>query len=110
LTEQRPDLAFVTLPAEFLRPTLLHLRDRAGFTHLVLLTAVDWLEESRFQLTYLLSNRTQACDIGLRVMIDRPASGLATMDSIHDMADGRDLPARTARDVRHRFSRQPAHR
>ena len=85
LTEQRPDLAFVTLPAEFLRPTLLHLRDRAGFTHLVLLTAVDWLEEGRFQLTYLLSNRRQACDIGLRVMIDRPADGLATMDSIHDM-------------------------
>ena len=85
LTEQRPALAFITLPAEFLRPTLRHLRDREGFTHLVLLTAVDWIEEGRFQLTYLLSNRTQACDIGLRVMIDRPASGLATMDSIHDV-------------------------
>ena len=85
LTEQRPALAFITLPAEFLRPTLRHLRDREGFTHLVLLTAVDWIEEGRFQLTYLLSNRTQACDIGLRVMIERPASGLATMDSIHDV-------------------------
>jgi len=52
LTEQRPALAFITLPAEFLRPTLLHLRDREGFTHLVLLTAVDWIEEGRFQLTY----------------------------------------------------------
>ena len=72
--EQRPALAFITLPAEFLRPTLLHLRDREGFTHLVLLTAVDWIEEGRFQLTYLLSNRTQASDIGLRVMIERPAS------------------------------------
>ncbi len=82
LTEQRPNLAFVTVPAEFLRPALLHLRDREGFTHLVLLTAVDWIEDGQFQLTYLLSNRTQACDIGLRVMIPRDG---ATMESIHEV-------------------------
>ena len=82
LTEQRPDLAFVTLPAEFLRSALLHLRDKEGFTHLVLLTAVDWLEDGQFQLTYLLSNRTQARDLGLRVMISREN---ATMEGIHDV-------------------------
>jgi NADH-quinone oxidoreductase subunit C len=82
LAEQRPDLAFVTLPAPFLRPTLLHLRDQEGFTHLVLLTAVDWLEDGQFQLTYLLSNRAQRCDIGLRAMIPRDGS---SMDSIHDI-------------------------
>ena len=85
LTEQRPDLGFVTVPAEHLRPLLLQLRDREGFTHLVLLTAVDWIDEGQFQLTYLLSNRAQARDIGLRVMIPRPANGLATMDGIHDI-------------------------
>jgi len=82
LSEQRPDLAFVTVPAEFLRPSLLHLRDREGYTHLVLLTAVDWLEEGRFQLTYLLSKRTLGQDIGLRVMIPRDG---ATMASAHDI-------------------------
>jgi NADH-quinone oxidoreductase subunit C len=82
LTEQRPRLAFITVPVEFLRPSLMHLRDREGFTHLVLLTAVDWLEEGLFQLTYLLSNRTQAQDIGLRVMLPRDG---ATMESIHDV-------------------------
>jgi NADH-quinone oxidoreductase subunit C len=82
LTEQRKDLAFVTVPAEHLRATILHLRDKEGFTHLVLLTAVDWLEEGQFQLTYLLNNRVLACDIGLRVMIPRDA---ATMESIHDI-------------------------
>ncbi|MBI4756171.1 MAG: NADH-quinone oxidoreductase subunit C [Betaproteobacteria bacterium] len=81
-TWQRPDLAFVTVPAEFLRPALLHLRDREGYTHLVLLTAVDWIEDEQFQLTYLLSNRTQARDIGLRAMIPRDA---ATMASIHEL-------------------------
>lgn len=82
LTEQREDLAFVTVPAAHLRDTIQHLRDKEGFTHLVLLTAVDWLEEGHFQLTYLLNNRALACDIGLRVMIDRNA---ATMESIHEI-------------------------
>lgn len=82
LTEQRDDLFFVTVPVEHLRPTLLHLRDLEGFTHLVLLTAVDWIEDGQFQLTYLLSNRDQACDIGLRVMLPRDG---ASMASIHDI-------------------------
>ncbi|MEJ2620147.1 MAG: NADH-quinone oxidoreductase subunit C [Candidatus Thiodiazotropha sp.] len=85
LTEQRPDLGFVTLSAEHLRSLLVHLRDAEGFTHLVLLTAVDWLEEGQFQLTYLLSNREKGCDLGMRVMIERPADALVSMESIHDL-------------------------
>jgi len=82
LTEQRDSLAFVTVPPAYLRPTVLHLRDLEGFSHLVLLTAVDWLEDGQFQLTYLLSDRTKARDIGLRVMLPRDA---ASMASIHDI-------------------------
>ena len=87
LTEQRNDLAFITIKQEQLRPVILHLRDKEHYTHLVLLTAVDWLEDSsseeqKFQLTYLVSNRKEAKDIGLRVMISRDD---ATMESIHDI-------------------------
>jgi NADH-quinone oxidoreductase subunit C len=82
LTGQRSDLAFVTIDEKQLRPLLQHLRDREGFTHLVILTAVDWLEQNRFQLTYLLHNRNESRDIGLRVMIDREQ---ATMKSIHEL-------------------------
>ena len=82
LTEQRDDLAFITIKQEKLRPLLMHLRDVEGYSHLVILTAVDWLEESIFQLTYLISNRTEAKDIGLRVMLKRDK---ATMESIHDI-------------------------
>ncbi|HSA32483.1 MAG TPA: NADH-quinone oxidoreductase subunit C [bacterium] len=80
--EQRRDLSFVTVPQEHLRPLLIHLRDRAGFTHLVLLTAVDWLEEGFFQLTYLLNDRAAKRDLGLRVLIPRDG---ATMEGIHDL-------------------------
>ena len=82
LTEQRQDLAFVTVPQEHLRSLLLHLRDREGFTHLVLLTAVDWIEDNIFQLTYLLTRRKEQRTLGLRVMLPRDA---ATMQSIHDI-------------------------
>jgi len=82
LTQQRDNLAFITIEQEQLRPLLLHLRDKENFTHLVILTAVDWLENNIFQLTYLLSNRKEAIDIGLRLMIPRDN---AVMESIHDI-------------------------
>ena len=82
LTEQRTDLAFITVTREQLRPLLLHLRDLEGFSHLVLLTAVDWLEEGIFQLTYLLSDRAKRRDLGLRLMLPRDG---ASMESIHDI-------------------------
>lgn len=82
LTQQRPNLAFVTVPKEHLRAVILHLRDVEGFSHLVLLTAVDWLEEGQFQLTYLINHRGRCLDIGLRVLLPRDA---AVMDSIHDV-------------------------
>lgn len=82
LTEQRANLAFITVDAAQLRPLLLHLRDKEGFTHLVLLTAVDWIEDNCFQLTYLLNERTAPRDLGLRVMLPRDG---ASMESIHDI-------------------------
>ena len=82
LTEQRTDLAFITVPREQLRPLLLQLRDREGFSHLVLLTAVDWMEDGIFQLTYLLNDRANRRDLGLRLMLPRDG---ATMESIHDI-------------------------
>lgn len=82
LTEQRKNLAFCDVESEHLRAVLTELRDRHGFTHLVLLTAVDWLEEGKFQLTYLMNNRTADLTLGLRLFLDRDA---AVGESIHDL-------------------------
>jgi len=81
-TKQHNNLVFITVESDQLRSLLVHLRDLEGFTHLVLLTAVDWLEEGQFQLTYLLSNRSKAQDIGVRVMLPRDG---ANMESIHTL-------------------------
>ncbi|HHB80384.1 MAG TPA: NADH-quinone oxidoreductase subunit C [Aliiroseovarius sp.] len=82
MTLQRDNLAFITLERAHLRAALQHLRDREGYSHLVLLTAVDWIEEGQFQLTYLVSNRQANKDVGLRVLLARED---ARMDSIHDL-------------------------
>jgi len=82
-TLQREGLTFVDLTAnDQLRSILLELRDKEGFTHLTLLTAVDWLEEGRFQLTYLLNNRAANQTLGVRVFLDRD---VAVGETIHDI-------------------------
>lgn len=82
LEPKRPDLAFVTVPRERLRGFLTELRDVHGFSHLVLLTAVDWMEEGLFQLTYMLNNRAADQTLGIRVMLNRDE---AEGDTIHDL-------------------------
>jgi NADH-quinone oxidoreductase subunit C len=79
---KRPDLAFITIEKAWAVDLVDHLKRKEGFTHLVLLTAVDWIEEGNFQLTYLLNNPNDMADIGVRVLISREN---ATMESMHHM-------------------------
>jgi NADH-quinone oxidoreductase subunit C len=78
----RGDLAFITAPAEMLRELARELRDRYEFTHLVFLTAVDYIEQESFQLTYMLHNYRMHADVGVRVFIPRQDP---EMESIHDL-------------------------
>lgn len=80
--QQRSDLLFISVDKNELPGLLLFLRDQINYTHFVDLTAVDWLEENEFQLTYILNNPSQKNDIGIRVRIDREE---AVMDSVHQM-------------------------
>lgn len=80
--EQQRELTFITVKKELAVALITHLRDIEGFSHFVLLTAVDWIEDDKFQLTYILNNPTKKTDIGIRVFIDRET---ATMDSAHHL-------------------------
>lgn len=79
---QRTNLAFITVPVENTIDVITHLRDRDSFSHFVMLSCVDWLENNLFQLTYLLNNPTRKYDIGIRCFIDRDN---ATMESAHHL-------------------------
>lgn len=81
-TEKRPDLAFVTAPKEQAVALITHLRDICNYTHLVMFTCVDWIEQDLYQLTYLLHNYTTKTDLGIKVFISRQNP---VMDSIHHL-------------------------
>ena len=79
---QREDEVFVSVKKEDAVALITHMKEKEGFTHLVILTAVDWLEDGKFQLTYLLNNNTEKMDVGVRVFLDREQP---EMESIHHL-------------------------
>lgn len=82
IKEQRDDLVFVTTKKEHLIPLLTHMRDTEKFTHFVMLSVVDWIEDGVFQLSYILNHPEKHVDIVFRCMIDREN---ASMESAHHL-------------------------
>lgn len=79
---KKQGLTFLAIEPKYLVSFLTHLRDIESFTHLSFLTAVDRIEDNKFQLTYMLHNYNQKIDLGVKVYIDRAA---AEMESIHHL-------------------------
>ncbi|MEA3444925.1 MAG: NADH-quinone oxidoreductase subunit C [Bacteroidota bacterium] len=79
---QRENLTFVTVKKESALDIVAHCRDYEGFSHFVLLSCVDWIEDGKFQLTYLLNNPEKKIDLGIRTFISRDN---ATMTSAHKL-------------------------
>jgi NADH-quinone oxidoreductase subunit C len=82
LVQQKDHLAFVSVDKNKAIPMITWLKDQAGYTSLTLITAVDWLEDGKFQLTYMINNPKNKTQIAARVMIDREN---ATMESAHHL-------------------------
>ena len=65
---------------------LSYLKNTKGFTHLILLTAVDWIEKDQFQLTYLLNNPEIRQSLGVRTFIERSVwPEESVMDTAHHL-------------------------
>ncbi len=79
---QRKDLTFATANMEQTISLITHLRDYEGFSHFVLLSCVDWIEDNLFQLTYFLNNPNEKYDLAIRCMINRDT---ATMTTAHHL-------------------------
>lgn len=80
--KQNDQLYFATCPKDNLVSLLIHLRDQEHFTHLTFLTAVDFIEQNTFQLTYMLHNYETKISLALLVLIDRENP---VMESIHSL-------------------------
>ena len=78
----RPAITFVTTPKESAISMVTHLRDYEGFSHFVMMSCVDWIEDGKFQLLYLLHNPETKKDLGVKTLIDRDN---AEMTSAHHL-------------------------
>ncbi len=82
VVEKHHDLVFITIDKEQLVMTLSYLKEQLGFKHLAFLQAVDYIEENKFMLTYMVYNYELKANLAVNVYIDRE---LATMDSINQL-------------------------
>jgi NADH-quinone oxidoreductase subunit C len=55
-TKKREDLYFLTVREEQIILLLAYLKENEGFSHLAFLQAVDYIENNKFMLTYMLYN------------------------------------------------------
>ncbi len=79
---KRADLYFITIKKEHIELGLSYLKQQEDFTHLAFLQAVDYIEDNKFQLTYMLYNYKIKVNLGIKVFIDRDKS---EMTSIHKL-------------------------
>ncbi len=82
IVHKRDNLSFVTCEKVKTIALITHMKHNLGFSHLVLLTAVDWIEDGLFQLTYILNNPVEKLDVAVRTMISREE---ASMESAHKL-------------------------
>jgi NADH-quinone oxidoreductase subunit C len=82
LDERRKDQAYLKVDRDEAVALITYLKELAGYRHLVILTAVDRIEEGEFRLIYLLHSYDKKHDLG--VMVDIPREG-SQMDSVHHL-------------------------
>ncbi len=68
---QRENFYIVEIDKDDVLPVLSHLKDNENFKHLALLSCVDWLEDNKFQLSYILWNYKDKKQLLVKLYIDR---------------------------------------
>ena len=71
LDYRRDNLVFASIRKENAIDALTYMRDYEGFSHFVMMSCVDWIEDGKLQLMYLLHNPEHKFDLGIKVYIER---------------------------------------
>ncbi len=75
---------------------IMYLKEYEGYTYLLLISAVDYIEENEFQLTYILRNIKNHTDVAVNIRIDRET---ASQVSINELWAGAKVYEREIREL-----------
>ncbi len=71
LKVQRHKRVHLRTTTEQIEAVLLYLKEKLGYKHLSHLSCVDWIEENRFELVYILWNPEEKINVLVKVDVDR---------------------------------------
>ena len=80
--DRKKSQVLLTVKATKVPALLGYLKDFEGFKVLVMISSVDWIEDDKFQLSYIVNNPQEKKDLIIRAFIDRKE---ASMISIHNL-------------------------
>ena len=69
--KQREDFYVFSVEKNKLHSLLYHLKNIENFKHLTMIAYIDWIEENKFQLSYVLWNYRTKRQVSVRVFLNR---------------------------------------
>ncbi len=82
VVQKRDNLLFFTASLKEFESIILFLKEFGGYNHLSMISAVDYIEDEKFQLTYIVHNYENKTDIGIRVLINRNKPVMVSIDKL----------------------------
>ncbi len=91
ITEHKLDFPYnrldVKIPKNKVPAILFYLKDEMGFKHLVHITCVDWIEEEKFELIFIVWSPKEKVKVFVRTELDRNNPVMDNIDMIWRQAN-----------------------
>lgn len=84
---KRDNLWIIEVEKDSLHAVLSYLKDNESFKHLALVSCVDWIENSKFQLSYILWSYQKRQNLIVKIFIDRDKPEFKTVLNLFPQAE-----------------------
>ncbi len=84
---KRDNLWIIEVEKDSLHAVLSYLKDNESFKHLALVSCVDWIENNKFQLSYILWSYQKRQNLIVKIFIDRDKPEFKTVLNLFPQAE-----------------------
>ncbi len=84
---KRNNLWIIEVEKDSLHAVLSYLKDNESFKHLALVSCVDWIENNKFQLSYILWSYQKRENLIVKIFIDRDKPEFKTVLNLFPQAE-----------------------